>query len=144
MGLKGPLITTYMNIAEQFDKKFKEKLTNTVIDFNPTEEWREQAQEALRFASPMSLGINAEDFEDLVKTVTSQLNCYQFALLSNNLESRSANDLEYNDLNKYAKFMKLAGSYQIKWVEQTNSMRDEILKTLEPTKPIMSAVKGEA
>ncbi len=121
---------TKLNFEQRFNLEFAEALSNVVISFQPNAEWQKYSKIGLEFASPMGLGIENEDFEKIAEAKPTSMNCYQFALLNNNLEARSARELGL-DLKAYSKLMKLSGVYQKNWKVQTEGMREAIVDMIK-------------
>lgn len=131
-------------LSKQFDGRYQEFLSQNLFPEEfITEEWKLAAMNALLFASPLTLGISVPEFETLVKALdASQINLLQFSILSNNLESRTANDLRM-PLIQYLKSMLCAFNAQQKWKEITDPMRQQVVDELTDPSRIKAAVAGK-
>ena len=143
-----------MNPEERFNKEYEHRLRSLDFKCAPSGLWYLQAANALKFASTLSLGIDGSQFKDLVKYLHNLklFNCYDFALLNNNLEARTPNDLGLT-LHVYADLMIEAGGYAKLWREQTIQMREDLMAEImqdETTKnkvangKMINLLKGEA
>lgn len=85
------------NVIQQYNERKQKALQ---IHIMPTEKitqsWFETAKAALWLTSPIALGITPTDLERLFQTPRHRLSLMDFAVLSNNLESKSAKDLKLN------------------------------------------------
>jgi hypothetical protein len=99
------------NIIDQINNALYDDLTTTHFRVDRLSmQWRMKAYKALEFASPHSLGVSGKVFMDLVLRNPGDFNYhlsfFEFATLSNNLEMRSARDLDFgDDLKAYAELM---------------------------------------
>lgn len=85
-----------LNLVEQISQRFTEKLLNTPFPVDRlSEHWKRAAFIALKKASPVSTGISHTDLAALYRMGAEnlQLSFQQFATLSNNLDTKSADDL---------------------------------------------------
>lgn len=115
-----------------FDQRFKEMLGQHDFEGTLDTNWFEQARKAMRRASPISMGVSGEEFKQLYHTADVQrvpINCWQFALLNNNLEARSAFDLGL-DQEVYNDLMVETSDLSAVWSSQTNPVRDKLLDTI--------------
>jgi hypothetical protein len=84
------------NVIEQYNERKQEALQTHLM---PTEmiscKWFEAAIRALWNTSPMALGITPTALATLYFKDMSALTLMDFAILSNNLESKSAKDLDW-------------------------------------------------
>ncbi|MVT11369.1 hypothetical protein [Chitinophaga tropicalis] len=83
-----------MNVIEQYNARKQQclqaqKMPSALI----TDRWFTAVKTALCCSSPMSLGIQVTDFRRLYHSDKDELTLMDFAILSNNLESKSANEL---------------------------------------------------
>lgn len=155
-------IQSAMNQQNTFNERFQKALEAAPFPCEiikvPTgvPSWFDHAHNALRFASIIGLGINPNDWQGLLSaTGKKEMSLYQFAILSNNLQARTPNDLSLNLLEYYL-LMDEADTYVVKWQELSNGIRAEIEASLEeemkmrqasaqtPKPNGMQAVKGEA
>lgn len=119
-------------------------------------DWRFAATRALEYASPNSLGVSAEVFAKLAgKEATAadyELSLFDFATLSNNLELRSAKDLEVC-MSQYIAIITEAYSHVKYYSDTVTAIRKEVEKRIADEDAMkkavergngMSPVKGEA
>jgi hypothetical protein len=101
--------------------------------------WWNWAFSALLFTSIIKLGINPEDWMNLIEARTQRkLTLYQFALLSNNLQERTPKELQV-DILEYADIMAEADRYVKIWQEQSNSLREEVTKKVQEEQQMKEA-----
>lgn len=118
------------NFEQKFTSEFQKVLKDTPISFEPSCNWYKNALQALSFGSLLSLGVSGTEFTEILHALGERkLSCYHFAILSNNLESRSARDLNLV-LEDYARDITEACDYSTKWNEQTTPLREELLQVL--------------
>lgn len=119
-----------LNIEEKFNSEFQKVLNNIMISFVPDNVWYERTLLALAFASPISLGISGTTFLELLDAHgKKELSCYNFAILSNNLEARSARDLGLV-LDEYVRFMSKCAEHTDEWNKQTENLRETLMQKL--------------
>lgn len=119
-------------------------------------DWRIAALKALEYASPSSLGVNAEVFAKLASMEGTasdfDLSFFEFATLSNNLEARSANELGLG-MPKYISIVTEAYSHVKYYSDAVAAIRKEVEKRIADEDAMkkavergngMSPVKGEA
>lgn len=144
------------NFAQRFNEEFQKALEAKQFPagkINHVSPWWYWALHALLFTSLIKLGINPEDWKGLLKAIADRkLTLYQFALLSNNLQERTPQELKM-DVDLYAEIMEEADEYVKIWQEQSNSIREEVTQRLQEEmkakeiladKPILKPVKAEA
>lgn len=83
------------NLIQQFNERKQKALQTQLmpvenIPFN----WFAAAKGALLLTSPITLGITPSDLERLFKSDQYKLSLMDFAILSNNLETKSAKDMD--------------------------------------------------
>lgn len=86
-----------MNLVQRLQDRFAKAIMAKPF---PTDKlstiWKLGARRALEYASPASLGVNAEVFKTLVKKMDEnepELSFFEFATIFNNMETKSARDL---------------------------------------------------
>jgi hypothetical protein len=118
-------------IAQKFETEYQaalkaEKFPVQLI----TSDWMNDAVSALRFASPLSLGVQPDEMVQLFQLKHKEINLYQFAILSNNLESRTASEMNMTS-DEYCEMVTTAGQLSKEWNNITKAMRDGILARLQ-------------
>jgi TRAP-type mannitol/chloroaromatic compound transport system substrate-binding protein len=92
-------------------------------------DWKKAALKALEYASPYSLGVSAEIFKKLALMVTCskdyKLSFFEFATLSNNLEARSAKELDM-PMQEYVALVIEANSQVKYYSEEVEKIRKEV------------------
>lgn len=150
-----------MNVVQEIQNEFTEQLIKRPFPVhNLSQDWREAAYKALEYASPFSLQVSAEEFKKLIYLEPTAmegyaLSLFQFAVLSNNLESRSARDLDL-DIFKYSDLM-IEAMKNVEWYQKhveelrkecekkiadEHAMRKAVEKGID--QPSFKTVKGEA
>lgn len=121
-----------MTLEQMFDTRYKEILSNETFNEIPDSTWYELALASLKFNSPIGMGITGQEFKDLKNAITSRklLSCWEFAILNNNLEARSPNDLKIA-LEPYCNIMVEIGNYSTTWQNQTGILREQLLDTIQ-------------
>lgn len=115
------------NVARELEERYFKKLKETKIGFQPSCNWFGAAEDALQFASPISLGIPPSDLQELIGKLDKQerdLTYFQFAVLSNNLEARTPKELNLN-LDEYAKLMLDAHGASTTWNQDTLQLKED-------------------
>jgi hypothetical protein len=112
------------NIVEQYQQDFQNMLRNEKISFEVSDKWYHAALMGLRYASPISLGVNPTEFKEIYQNLLNNtpLSCLHFAVVNNNLEKLSAHDLKM-DITNYCELMGETGGYASIWNEQTQAFR---------------------
>lgn len=118
-----------MTVIQRLNDAFAtEIMTKEFPVKNLSMRWKVAAISALEFASPHSLGINAEIFKKLALMHPSHnysLTLFEFATLSNNLEARSAKDLNMT-MNTYVDLV-LEANEHVKYYDATiKKIRQEV------------------
>lgn len=109
---------------------------------NELRDWHAIALHALHFASATDLNIPQERYGDLLKVETHGINMNIVALLANNLEGRTPNEMEYG-LLEWADILKLNSDVAQRWLELAQPVQNRVLKQFEltnvPTPSIIAA-----
>jgi hypothetical protein len=119
-------------IAQKFETEYQaalkeEKFPRELVTYS----WITNALAALRFASPLSLGLQPDEMVELINLRSNkEINLYQFAILSNNLESRTAHELNMT-ADEYCEMIIEAGQLSKEWNNITKAMRDGIVARLQ-------------
>lgn len=84
-----------MSKEKSFDEQMKVALEQNYPTFEIPDFVRDQMYHALAYASPILLGISGTEMRELATNLLSgdKLNCYQYAVASNNLEMRTPKEL---------------------------------------------------
>lgn len=98
-------------------------------------EWYEIAILALRYASPASLQIPAKKYKRLFEKSTHGLNANVVAILCNNLECRTANELDLA-LDKYVEILELNQKIADNWEALCDPIRKSVMKKYELMAPV--------
>jgi hypothetical protein len=117
------------NLAQKFNDEFQKALEKEIFDVKISANWHKIALQALGHASPISLGVSAKEFNDLVGIEIDEINLYQFAVLNNNLEKTSAIQLNV-PLVVYCNIINVSNSLAVQWNERTSALRAEITARL--------------
>ena len=118
------------NVAQELGKRFQEALGNILFPGDKiSDKWFETALSALQHTSPVGLGCSIPEMELLLRTDKENLSMLQFAMLSNNAESRSMKDLNMV-FSSYAEFLLETDRLSKYWNEQTQSLRKKIEQDL--------------
>lgn len=133
-------------VAQQFDSKFQDALEKEVFP-NLTESWIGAAITAIRFASPIGMGVSCWAMKEMIDALTVcdapiTLNCYQVALLNNNIEARSMNDLGLCT-EGYTTLMAEAMEVQKRWNANTQEIRLRVIAEIESQIKIKPAGPGQ-
>lgn len=135
-----------MNIAQRFNEEFQKELMAREFDVDLPCDWKAAARDALSYASPLSLGVNALEFKSISDAVDisidKKLTLFQFAILSNNLEARTAKELQMF-LPGYIDLILMAGEFSKKWNEVTKDLREEVTKRITTDEQMKAAAAGE-
>lgn len=147
-----------MNFPNRFNEEFQKELESKPFPVShiPTK-WCAYAFAALELASPMSLGINADKFKEFAalfsnsNSTIKELTLYQFAILSNNLETRTPREL-FLTMMDYCDLMYEASKLSILWNSLTKDLREEVTARLQEEmkmkgvaeKQLFRPVKAEA
>lgn len=117
--------------TQDFDKKFREALELNVPSFEISQELRGAMLIAMEEASPMSLGITGTAMEAIYLKLRKEddLNMYEYACASNNVELQSAKRLGVC-MSKYFDLMKEVQFNSAKWNEETEDIRNSVIQSL--------------
>lgn len=116
-----------MNVVQKFQEARQMAMqTQPMPTDKITNRWFNKAIKALYFASPIGLGLTPTEFQKFTEIGRQDLTLMQFAILSNNLESKSANDLQM-DLQEYCKLLK-DGEAAVKQWEASMVIVEENIK----------------
>lgn len=113
----------------KYNEALKVAFQGEFVDFEVPDTWYEWALKAMKFASPIGLGVRAEEMLELYDIIVNKkpINYYQYALISNNLENRSANDLGL-DFKVYAELMMFIGGLTEKWNSSTRMIQAKVFQ----------------
>jgi hypothetical protein len=128
---KPEMVKPNLNIIEKMNAAFTDELITRpfpVERLSPT--WIMEALKALSIASPYSMGISAQEMRKLHALSQSDLavppiTYFQFAMLSNNLEQRSAWELGL-DMEYYLDLMDEAATHVDFFREQHALIKKEV------------------
>ena len=88
---------TQINLVQRLQERFHDAITKKPFPSDRLSTiWKMGARRALGYASPASLGVNADVFKTIVGKMDEdepQLSFFEFATVSNNMEAKSARDL---------------------------------------------------
>ncbi len=130
------------NFGNRFNEDFQKELEEKQFPFKKlSERWLDFAYKSLRFASPITLGIQSKELKALMDSFhKKKLTFYQFALLSNNLEARTPNELNLG-MEEYADLMLETNELSTIWNEATAEMRAELTKKLQEEMQMKAAAE---
>lgn len=135
-----------ISFPQRFNDEFQKELSAREMPDVPSH-WIEKALDALVFASPMSLGVSAQDFNRLASLVPcssdKRISLYDFALLSNNLEARTARELQM-PLSEYTNLMLDVADESTRWNNITKDLRDEVTERVKQQIEMQSASENGA
>lgn len=124
--------STHMNktVIEQYNERKQKALQTQLM---PTDKitcgWFEAAIKALWLTSPIALGITPTDLATLYNKDLDALTLMDFAVLTNNLESKSANDLQVS-MTSYLQIL-VVGEVAVKhWQSIVAEIDDQIKQQL--------------
>ncbi|WPV66293.1 hypothetical protein [Chitinophaga sp. LS1] len=119
-----------MNVVQQFNERKQKALQTTNMPFeaiNP--KWFDAAKIALEYSSCLSLGIAPYELKRLLMVKKEDLTMMDFALLSNNLENKSARDLGVS-VESYVELLQSGVAAVAQWQELSGEIDDQIKKDL--------------
>lgn len=127
------------NIQSEINSRLKAVLQSIKFPVKQASElWRTAATAALHLTSPVTMGLSAVEFAELIGF--SELNTYQFAILNNNLESKSAKDLDMSSLKLYSKLQIEVEELAKIWNSITQETRSKVIEeAIEEAKNIKQA-----
>lgn len=117
------------DFQKEFNSALKNRLMGIYIRFTLNQKWKEGAELALRNVSLPTMQIQPDEFQEMLKQLRAgRINCYYYAILSNNIENQSAKDLGFSisSLEVYGDLMQTVKIQAQKWNEQTEPIRKEI------------------
>lgn len=117
-----------MSKEKTFDDLMKEALSQNSPSFPLAPDLRKFMIWALNFASPITLGISGSEMQVLHYKLENfeDLNCYEYAVASNNLEARSVSELEIT-WDEYFILMKKLEEYAIQFNQDTMDIRNAVI-----------------
>jgi hypothetical protein len=119
-----------MNLANKVEDQLQKDLTRTSFDVVIPSDWILRAKNAMRYASPLSLGLSGKDFKALLFSGPAKghnsFTLYEFAVLSNNLERTSADQMHL-EMTDYCRIIVQTNELTDKWNEIVNKMRGELM-----------------
>lgn len=116
-----------MNVIQKFNERKQKALQNTKMPAQHIKDsWFAAAINALSLTSPMTLGISPSEFARLHGKTKDTLSLMDFAVLSNNLESKSAKDLGL-EMPHYLQLLKDGENAVAQW-QTISSDLDEAIK----------------
>ncbi len=117
-------------VIQQFNEAFQKGLCIVIMPAaNITDKWFEVAKNALKHASPVSLGISADDFISLYDVPKENLTLMQYSCLHNNLEKQTATSLDI-DMDEYLALMHKTSDLGKDWNNCTEQLHTDITKQL--------------
>lgn len=125
-----------MNPLEQkFNDELQRTLKENTVPFIVPPYWLKEVLSALKFTGPIGLGITGEELALIRKNreENKPVSLWEFAVLNNNLENRSQNDLQLSDEN-YDQLMISVSKLAELWNDHTKNIRNEVLKKLSEEK----------
>lgn len=126
-------------IEQEFNRTLKEQLSAMPFDLMSTSTfWRQMAEVAIQHTSPVMVGLSSSEFRALTQ-FKEGLNCYQFACLNNNLETKSATDLGLS-LEDYCDLMDEVEKLSVLWNDKTKDTRENLIKNIVHDKKQMKPV----
>lgn len=139
------IVSDAQKLITDANERFSKKLE---LQFFPikdlSDQWKYFAKKALLKAAMMKLGINPEDYDRLIGFFSNgeALSLYHFAILSNNLQNTSPDQLDI-DLEDYQLVMIEAEKHVKIWTELSTAVRDELDKEIQEEDQIRAAVLVE-
>jgi len=120
-----------MNKVEDANKRFQQLLEENDFPIdNLSDKWKFYSVLALNFVSVLGLGVAPSYLEALMFfELHKTLSLGQFAILSNNLQARSAKDLAI-ELPEYVGLMKEADQHVGTWTDLVAPLREKLDKEL--------------
>lgn len=97
---------------------------------NDMREWYEYAYKALNFASPVTTGLTHEDFAKLAHVEPQGVELNRVATLCNNLESRTANEMEFYSFDDFCKVIELNSKIAKRWQQMVSPVQDKIKREI--------------
>jgi hypothetical protein len=118
------------NVANEMNDLLKKKIETEFIPFTPPNKWYGMAYRALKYLNLLQAGIRVAELKKIVTKYsnygnTEQLTMMEFAVLSNNLESRTAEELLLT-IEEFIEIMEMADSCSTQWNERLQVMKTEV------------------
>jgi hypothetical protein len=118
------------NVANEMNDLLKQKLETELIPFTPPAEWYNMAWYALTHLNLLQAGIRIAEFKRIEGKIgdlrnPQPLTMMEFAVLSNNLESRTAAELLMG-VERFIEIMEIAEKYSTMWNERLQVMKGEV------------------
>jgi hypothetical protein len=105
---------------------------------NELREWHKWALHAMKFASPQTTQFPQERWGDLFETPQKGLNCNVFSVLSNNIQTRTQDEMELDE-QTYITVLQMNAKAVQKW----HKISDPISKSVNDRLRIMNAVDNK-
>ncbi|SFW16138.1 hypothetical protein [Chitinophaga sancti] len=119
-----------MNVVQQFNERKQKALQVTKMPITAIgPKWYDTAKIALEYSSCLSLGISPGELKKLLVRKPEDLTMMDFALLSNNLEGKSAKDLGVS-IDEYVALLESGAEAVSQWQELSGEIDDQIKKEL--------------
>lgn len=114
-----------------FQTKLKKELDKRTMSWNgDLRRWYGSARKALDFASCVSLGISSKDFGALFETENEGIKLATVALLCNNLEARTAREMDVTGID-WALTLALNAKISDSWNGIVDPIKETICRELE-------------
>ena len=119
-----------MNVVQQFNERKQKALQTKKMPFAAiAPKWFDAAKVALEYSSCLSLGIAPHELKRLLMAKKEDLTMMDFAMLSNNLEGKSAKDLGVS-IEEYVALLESGAEAVAQWQELSGEIDDHIKKDL--------------
>lgn len=123
---------------QQFAQRMNAELEKITMSWNNSlHDWYPLAMTALKYASVLELRIPQGKYADILKTDSHGINMNVVAVLSNNLEARTPEQMKVSP-NEWAGILKLNDEVAKDWEALAAPVRRKVLKELE----IMAGKEG--
>lgn len=130
-------------IQADADSRFQKAIEIEQCRINASERWWMMVKGALKFASPLGMGCTASVMRSLFNASQGNVTMYEFALLSNNLETRSMNDLDLH-FDTYFELMEEVQMLSEQWNKMANEIKaviaEDIQKEIAVLNPLPNGV----
>lgn len=115
----------------EYTVKFNKEMDRITMSWTPAlREWYKIAHEALRFANVRLLNIPQEKFIDLLKQEPQGLNMNVVMVLCNNLEDRSAIEMQVS-IERWAEILLMNHQVAVDWNEMARPVQQKLLREYE-------------